>query len=185
MNKKDPDLKIQYSDFLLRIVDIKKEIKAEDIANAFFHLDVSENGKISADDLHKFLKRKGDESSIEDCKDMIRKAELKLSSLCTDHKDRRTNHETLDDTQREDLGRTEELDYKAFKTYLLAPSPESHQTAFLKSQSSIRISEYKAFESNSALEIGDQSNMASGMIRKLEMERNISTNCNELPAGTS
>ncbi|CAI2385645.1 unnamed protein product [Moneuplotes crassus] len=185
LNKKAPELKIHYSDFLLRIVDIKKEIKAEDIANAFFHLDTSDNGKISADDLLKFLKRRGDESTLEDCKAMIRKVELKLSSLSTDHKDRRANNETMDETQGEDLGRTEELDYKAFKTYLLAPSPESHQTSFLKSQSSIRISEYRAFESNSALEIGDQSHLESGIMRKLEMERNISANCNEIPAGTS
>lgn len=87
----------------------------------------------------------------------------------------------MGETQAEDSGHTDELDYKAFKTYLLAPSPESHQKGFLKSQSSIRISEYKAFESSSALEIGDQGNINSGTIRKLEMERNISANCYDLP----
>ena len=66
LNKKDPNLEIQYSDFLLRIVDIKKEIKAEDIANAFFHLDTKKSGKICAKDLHDFLKRRGDDISLEE-----------------------------------------------------------------------------------------------------------------------
>jgi Ca2+-binding EF-hand superfamily protein len=39
LNKKDSNLKIQYSDFLLRIVEIKKEIKCKDILTAFNHLD--------------------------------------------------------------------------------------------------------------------------------------------------
>lgn len=163
LNKKDPDLQINYSDFLLRVVDIKKEVKAEDIANAFFHLDASESGKICATDLQKFLKRRGDEFSLEECKEMIRKAEEKLLSISNDYKDRKSEDEELGETHADTSGHCEELDYKAFKTYLLAPSPESHQKAFLKSQSSIRISEYKAFESNSALEIGDTRGFTGGV----------------------
>jgi Ca2+-binding EF-hand superfamily protein len=63
LNKKDPNLKIQYSDFLLRIVDIKKEIKCEDILTAFNHLDTDKSGTIGAKDLKCFLKRRGEEVS--------------------------------------------------------------------------------------------------------------------------
>ncbi|CAI2384535.1 unnamed protein product [Moneuplotes crassus] len=185
LDKKAPELEIHYSDFLLRIVDVRKEIKAKDIANAFFHLDGSKNGKISAEDLHRFLKRRGDEFDLEECKDMIRKAEEKLLSLSADHKKNNTQNDTQDDTQAGELGQTEELDYKDFKTYLIAPSLESTQTALLQSQSSIRISEYKAFDRESPLDLSEEDCQNIGLLKNVEHIKEYSQKLEEIPAGNS
>lgn len=149
LNKKDPNLKIQYSDFLLRIVDIKKEVKAEDIANAFIHLDTDRSGRIDVKDLQNFLKRRGEHVSEEEATQMIRKAELKLSSLSIELKDKKTN---CDSDDKFEPNHAPEMDYKMFKTYLCAASPESKENSYLKSQSSIRFSEYRSFAGASSME---------------------------------
>jgi Ca2+-binding EF-hand superfamily protein len=169
LNKKDPGMKIKYSDFLLRIVDIKKEVRAEDIANAFMHLDTDNSGKIDTKDLQNFLKRRGEDVSEEDALRMIRKAELKLSSLSIDFKDKRSTcgtdeniHGVCTDTQNLNQNcnnlENHQLDYKAFKTYLCAKSPESGPASFLKKQPSIKFSEYKSFLSNSSGEAPSRKN---------------------------
>lgn len=149
LNKKDPNLKIQYSDFLLRIVDIKKEVKAEDIANAFIHLDTDRSGKIDVKDLQNFLKRRGEDATEEEAAKMMRKAECKLSSLSIELKDKKTNCESDDKFEAQPPF---ELDYKAFKTYLCAASPESQTNSYLRSQSSMRFSEYRSFANGSIID---------------------------------
>jgi Ca2+-binding EF-hand superfamily protein len=113
LNKKDPNLKIQYSDFLLRIVDIKKEIKCEDILTAFNHLDTDKSGTIGAKDLKCFLKRRGEEVSEKEVNTMLRMANEKSRS--TEFKEKKTSHESDDVI---DSVIPEEMDYKMFKTYL-------------------------------------------------------------------
>mmetsp|Transcript_22285 Transcript_22285/g.25605 ORF Transcript_22285/g.25605 Transcript_22285/m.25605 type:complete len:110 (-) Transcript_22285:93-422(-) len=46
INKKTPGLKIRYSEFLLRVVDLKREVRAEDIVNAFVQIDSDNSGYI-------------------------------------------------------------------------------------------------------------------------------------------
>lgn len=180
LSKNNPDLKIEYSDFLLRIVDLRKEIKAEDIANAFFHLDSQKTGKIRPIDLQKFFKRRGEEISEEQALDMIRKAELKLSSLSIDFKDKRTNCESeMQVTTKDGMKQIDELDYKAFKTYLIAPSPESHQNNYLKYQSSIRFSEYKAFANSSVLDQDCSLQDGPSKLKYLEMQKESNLACDK------
>lgn len=146
LNKKDPNLKIKYSDFLLRIVDIKKEVKAEDIANAFKHLDTDGSGKIDAKDLQSFLRRRGEDITEEEASAMIRKAETKVSSLSMELRDKKTTYGSDD---KFDTNVPQEIDYPMFKKYLLSTSPESHTHSFLKSQSSMRFSEYNGASTTS------------------------------------
>lgn len=77
LNKNDPNLKIQYSDFLLRVVDLKKEIKAADIASAFVHIDADKSGRINAKDLRNYLIRRGEDVSEEEAQEILGKAEHK------------------------------------------------------------------------------------------------------------
>ena len=138
LNKKDPHLKIKYSDFLMRVVDLKKEVRAEDIAFAFSHIDSDNSGKINAKDLHSFLKRRGDDITIDEAQNMIKKAGLKVWSLNFDSRDKNI----VSSGEFEGGAEQGELDYPMFKTYLLAQSIESQGAMLLKKQSSIRFSEY-------------------------------------------
>ena len=81
LNNSQPDLKIKYSDFLLKIIDLKREIKPEDIEHAFNHIDAVKSGRITTKDLHGYLKRWGEDITEEEAKDMILKAGLKVSTL--------------------------------------------------------------------------------------------------------
>lgn len=140
LNKKDPNLKIKYSDFLLRIVDIKKEVKAEDIANAFMHIDSENKGKIDAKGLQNFLQRRGEGITMEEATKMIRRAETKVSSLELETKSKKNDCSSDEDNM--DIIIPIELDYPMFKKYLCEPSIESQSQSILKSQSSLRFSEY-------------------------------------------
>lgn len=136
LNKRDPRLKIKYSEFLLRVVDLKHEVRPEDIAFAFTHIDSDNSGKINAKDLQSFLKRRGDDVTISEAQEMIKKAGLKACAYNSDPTDKHMGSSSL---LEEEQG---ELDYPMFKTYLLAPSIESQGGHLLKHQSSIRFSEY-------------------------------------------
>jgi Ca2+-binding EF-hand superfamily protein len=155
LNKRDPNLKINYSDFLLRIVDIKREIKHEDIANAFIHLDTDGSGKIDVKDLQSFLRRRGDDISEEEAFAMIKQANKKISSLSVEFKDKKTNCES--DEQMENYDGPQELDYRMFKMYLCAASPESQSREFLTGQSSLRFSEYISSSKDANSNIEDKS----------------------------
>jgi len=80
-------------------------------------------------DLHSFLKRRGEDVSEEEAENMIKHAEFKVSSVDFDSKDKRKR------------GRNK-LDYRMFKTYLLASSFDSQDDSLLDQQSSLRFSEY-------------------------------------------
>jgi len=137
LNKKNPHLTIKYSDFLLRIVDIKKEIKPEDIANAFTQIDVDNSGKIDTKDLQNYLKRRGDGITEEEAQEMIQRAETKISLTSFDaSQDKRK-------IRRKVKEEAVELDYPMFKKYLCNPSPESHGFGMISMESSLRFSEYK------------------------------------------
>ena len=105
---------------------------------------------------------------------MIRKVELKVSTISGDSKGRRnitmTNDRSFED---EEPQQTDELDYRVFKTFLITSSPESHQNSYLKAQSSLRFSEYKAFTSNSHNDVFEAQEIQSGMIQKQKARNNF------------
>lgn len=53
--------KINYSDFLTRVVDINSEVNDFDIESAFKHLDTDGTGKITKENMILFFKRKGED----------------------------------------------------------------------------------------------------------------------------
>lgn len=143
LNKKNPHLKIKYSEFLLRIVDIRKEVKHEDIYQAFKRIDVDESGTINVKDLQDFLKRKGDNISTEQAKEMLNLADSKVAMKTTSHTDMNSNVGDRDNNASGSQTSVKEMDYMMFKKYLCEPSPESHNLNYMK-QSTLRFSEYKS-----------------------------------------
>ena len=143
LNKKDPHLKIKYSDFLLRVVDFKSEVKTEDIVHAFNHIDSDNSGKIDVKDLQSFLKRRGEDVSEEEAQSMLSKAEHKVALFNSESRSKKSI--LLNESEKEEQGK---LDYPMFKTYLLAPSLESQGGFLMKKYSSIQFSEYEQEDSN-------------------------------------
>ena len=103
-------MKIKYSDFLLRIIDLKREIRAEDIASAFNHIDSDKSGKIESKDLQNYLKRRGEDISEEEVKEMIKKAESKVFSVESISNKNDENSATYSNSNNQG-----ELDYPTFK----------------------------------------------------------------------
>lgn len=157
INKKDPNLKINYSDFLLRIVDIKQEVKKEDIANAFMQFDTDKTGKIDVKKIQSFLKRRGEDITEEDALAMIGNAEDKITASTAGFKKGKKSKKNRSNDDVE-APVAKEIDYPMFKTYLLAPSPESQTQSLLKRQSSLRFSEYRPFINGSSQFDSDKTN---------------------------
>ena len=55
----DEDAQLEYSEFLSRALDVKKEITKEDMKLAFEHLDCDKTGKINTQDLSIALEKHG------------------------------------------------------------------------------------------------------------------------------
>ncbi|CAI2359090.1 unnamed protein product [Moneuplotes crassus] len=60
--KDNLDSKISYSDFLNSVINIKKEVREEDIQKVFDQLDMDRSGRINYNDLCSFIQRRGDEN---------------------------------------------------------------------------------------------------------------------------
>ena len=84
MDKEEGDLKINYSDFLAKVININKEVSDFDIEKAFKHLDSTGTGKITKENLALFLKRKGDEDAETNAELLLTSAHEKLKSSIID-----------------------------------------------------------------------------------------------------
>lgn len=78
MNRSNADLKINYSDFLTKVIDINKEVNDFDIETAFKHFDAEGSGKITKESIIKFLKRKGDTSPEKNASIIFKQTHEKL-----------------------------------------------------------------------------------------------------------
>ena len=58
---KNMDAVVTYSDFLTKVVDIRKEINDDDVKKAFEHFDKDGSGKIDMKDMHSLIQRRGHE----------------------------------------------------------------------------------------------------------------------------
>lgn len=101
--------KISYSDFLTKVVNIRKEIKEEDVKKAFEQLDVDKSGKIEARDLNSFLQRRGNEEID---------AKVIFNEIDKDPENSKLNETDVNDTSY-DTTQREEIGYGTFKEYLL------------------------------------------------------------------
>jgi Ca2+-binding EF-hand superfamily protein len=59
--KNNLDATISYSDFLTKVINVRREISEEDVQKAFDQLDVDKSGKIEEGDLTSLLQRRGHE----------------------------------------------------------------------------------------------------------------------------
>ena len=59
MYQNDPEAIISYSDFLSKVINIRREIKEDDVRKAFEQLDKDKSGKIEMEDLHSLVQRRG------------------------------------------------------------------------------------------------------------------------------
>lgn len=114
INKKNPHLKIKYSEFLLRIVDIRREVRAEDIFGAFSRIDSDGTGTIDAKDIQNFLLRKGNGVTEKEAAEMIKAVDSKISRTTSGE----TKRKEKDDEPDQPKKTPKELDYVMFKKYL-------------------------------------------------------------------
>jgi calcium-dependent protein kinase len=59
MYENNQEATVSYSDFLSKVINVKKEIKEEDVKKAFMQLDTDKSGKIEVDDINSLLQRRG------------------------------------------------------------------------------------------------------------------------------
>lgn len=78
MDGSNSDMKINYSDFLAKVVDINKEVNDFDIETAFKHIDTEGSGKITKENIIKFLRRKGDTSPEKNASIIFKQTHEKL-----------------------------------------------------------------------------------------------------------
>ena len=60
---KRKDFKINYTDFLTKVIDIEEVFTEEDIIGTFKYFDSTNSGAISVSDISNHMSRKGEDSS--------------------------------------------------------------------------------------------------------------------------
>lgn len=86
------DATISYTDFLTKVINVRNEIREEDIQKAFDQLDVDRSGKIEESDINSLLKRRGHEGmkaasllqEVDNSKNLIKKETQETSGAFTD-----------------------------------------------------------------------------------------------------
>lgn len=106
LHAKNKNLKINYSDFITRVVDISKEVQQDDLIKAFQHFDSDNSGKITKEDLKNLMKRKGENLTDEEVEELLNQVD---SSPKEDHK----------------LNGRTEINFETFKNYIYKLSPMS------------------------------------------------------------
>lgn len=104
------DTFITYSDFLTKIINVRREIKESDVHKAFEQLDVDKSGKIDHKDLNSLLQRRGhDHLKASTLLDEVETSKMLLSGSAEDSDliGERAN------TRRNDIS------YGTFKQYIL------------------------------------------------------------------
>jgi calcium-dependent protein kinase len=61
MYENNEEATVSYTDFLSKVINVKREIKEEDVRKAFEQLDADKSGKIEVDDINSLLQRRGNE----------------------------------------------------------------------------------------------------------------------------
>lgn len=67
----EPGALIEYSDFIARAIDVKKELSKEALEQAFKHFDPNNTGKITPEGLKFVLQKQGKQLSKEELKELI------------------------------------------------------------------------------------------------------------------
>lgn len=117
----DSNVRINYFDFLVRVVDVSNDFDEEDIKKAFSLLDTDNKGKITDSAIKKFLQRKGDSWS-----DL--KASIMINQVDENDKHNWTNfkwNSGLNDESDPEF-RREEISYNTFKDYILNKKDNSN-----------------------------------------------------------
>lgn len=102
------NLKINYSDFMARVVDITKEVEQDDLLKAFQHFDSDGKGKITKEDLKNLMKRRGENLTDDEVDDLLAQVDSSF---------KKSGH--LADNART------EINFETFKNYVYKLSPMS------------------------------------------------------------
>ena len=124
----DPNWKIDYFDFLTRIIDINTDISEQDIERAFKQFDVSNCGKITDIGFKKFMNMKG-----EKCTDLT--ASLILNQVDTDHVHNHSDYQCESGIDSSESCSRDEIGFNTFKNYIL----KSHPSKTLVCENSIKM----------------------------------------------
>lgn len=115
------DANISYSDFLAKVINVRKEISEDAVQKAFEQLDVNHKGKIDAKDLTSFLQRKGiDDVNADHLLSEVDKNKHKMS--IGPHSENRFDHMFNSNRQDISLG--------TFKEYILGGKDQSEVDEF-------------------------------------------------------
>lgn len=106
LHAKNKNLKINYSDFITRVVDITREVEHDDLIKAFQHFDSDNSGKITKEDLKNLMKRKGENLNDQELEELLNQVDSSPTAV---------NKLT---------GRTE-INFETFKNYIYKLSPMS------------------------------------------------------------
>lgn len=105
------DAKISYSDFLTKVINVRKEIKESDVQKVFEQLDRDKKGKIEAKDLASYLHRKGREGI--DATSLLNEVEFNKHNMQS------MDAKELDHAQSFEFSQRNDISYGTFKQYIL------------------------------------------------------------------
>lgn len=102
------DLKINYSDFMTRVLDIAKEVEHDDLIKAFKHFDSDGSGKITKEDLKNLMRRKGENLDDQELDELLKQVDGTSPKVGLANKAERT-----------------EINFDTFRNYIYKLSPMS------------------------------------------------------------
>ena len=121
MYKDNMDTTISYSDFLTKVINIRREIREEDVQKAFDQLDVDKSGKIGTGDLTNLIQRRGHDH-------------LKASTLMNEVDSKKMilqgDFDTSGDITQDGYSKRNEISYGTFKDYILGDDGASEYSEY-------------------------------------------------------
>jgi len=150
LHAKNKNLKINYSDFMTRVVDITREVEHDDLVKAFQHFDSDNSGKITKEDLKNLMKRKGENLSDDEIEELLHQVDS-----CAEE-DSKSNDRT-------------EINFDTFKNYIYKLSPMSP---------SLRVNDFKSRvrEDQLSMDMMDATTHAPSGNRNMSMNK---SNCSD------
>ena len=124
------DTTISYSDFLAKVINIRREIREEDVQKAFEQLDVDKSGKIGTEDLTSLIQRRGHDH-------------LKASTLMNEVDSKRMlmngDFEASGTMTQDCYSKRNEISYGTFKDYILGDDGASEYSEYTGKSSYIYV----------------------------------------------
>lgn len=114
-------LKLDYTDFLTKVIDVKQVFTDEDIINTFKYFDTTNSGTISHNDISAFMGRKGEICTEEDALKLINNVEsineYSIKDFST-HDVEESKDAVVNDSRKYENGQRTKMTINTFKKYI-------------------------------------------------------------------